>query len=55
MAQSLINPKIRETVTLHKFEGDGPPDRTDQPIETVVIEDGKIISHVIYKEEDAAH
>lgn len=29
-------------VTLRKFEGDGPEDRTDEPIETITVEDGKI-------------
>jgi hypothetical protein len=45
MTQTDITPKIKETIVLKKFDGDGPEDRTDEPLEVLVIEDGKIISH----------
>lgn len=34
---------IKERIVLKKFNGDGPEDRTDEPIEIIVIEDGKIL------------
>jgi len=47
--------KIKEKITVRKFEGDGPPDRTDEPFETVVIEDGKIIEVIKRNDQDATN
>lgn len=41
---------IKERIVLKKFDGDGPEDRTDEPLETLVIEDGKIIEHKVREE-----
>jgi len=43
MSDNTIQTKVTERIVVKKFEGDGPNDRTDEPLETVVIEDGKII------------
>ena len=38
-----LKTNVNERIILRKFDGDGPPDRTDAPIETIVIENGKIV------------
>ena len=38
-----VNANVNERIILKKFNGDGPPDRTDKPIETIVIENGKVV------------
>ena len=38
-----LGTKITERIILKKFNGDGPSDRTDEPVETIIIEDGKIL------------
>ena len=47
--------KIKEKVTLRKYEGDGPDDRTDEPIETVIIEDGKITQVIKRNDQNATN
>jgi hypothetical protein len=42
MNNEQTKPKVKEIVTLHKFDGD---DTTAEPVETIVIENGLIISH----------
>lgn len=44
-----LSSKLSEKITLKKFDGDGPINRTDDPIETFVIQDGTIIEHTFGK------
>jgi hypothetical protein len=38
-----LNDCIMETITIKKYAGDGPSDRIDEPLEIVVIKDGKLV------------
>lgn len=42
MNSEQTKPKVEEIITLHKFDGD---DTTAEPVETIVIKNGRIISH----------
>lgn len=46
MTSTTLNTNVTESIVLKKFEGDGPKDRTDEPIEIIEILDGKIVSHI---------
>lgn len=37
--------KVKERMVLKKFLGDGPEDRTDDPVEIIVVENGQIVEH----------
>lgn len=41
--QETIEPIVKTRIVLKKYAGDGPADRTDEPIETIVIEDGEVV------------
>lgn len=45
--------EIVERLVLHKYEGDLSEEEmeTAQPLETVIIEDGEIVEHIIHSEE----
>jgi len=48
--EAKLGMKVKEHIVLKKFTGDGPDDRTDEPDEVLVIEDGVIIQHIINKQ-----
>ena len=43
---SQAKPITSSIIVLKKFDGDGPEDRTDTPLEVVTLKDGQIVSHV---------